>query len=124
MSSPSRRRPPVPVRERATCMCASGNACSSFEAGHALHLIQARLASATPSEWVDALVTATAGAEITVRTLEGAEIVLFHAAGIALDPGEPVALHARYGVLSVRGALRNAAVLAGAVLTPRRASTP
>jgi hypothetical protein len=37
-------------------MCAVGEACTSAARGHALHLIQDRLASATPAAWVDALV--------------------------------------------------------------------
>jgi len=40
-------------------MCVSGGRCSSYAPGHALHLIQARLASATPSDWVDAIVEST-----------------------------------------------------------------
>lgn len=87
------------------CMCGHGGACSSFAPGHALHLIQARLASATPSDWVDAIiehVDAAAG-DLVVRTLDGDAIAVWNADGAAarLSTGTPVALHGRYGVLAV-----------------------
>jgi hypothetical protein len=50
-----------------------GRACSSFAAGHAVHLIQSRLVSATPGEWVDAIAVASAAdGTLTIVTLEGA----------------------------------------------------
>ena len=72
MSSPQRHNPPVEVRERAACMCDHGDVCSSFAPGHALHLIQSRLASATPSDWADAIVESADAATgvIVVRTLD------------------------------------------------------
>lgn len=105
MSTPSNRLSPLSVRERSACMCRHGFACSSYESGHALHLIQARIASATPTEWVDAIVEqadAATGA-LVVRTLDGAEHSLWNGASAALEApeGTPVALHARYGVLAV-----------------------
>lgn len=106
MSSPYRHLPPFPVRERAACMCIHGESCSSFAPGHALHLIQARLSSATPSEWVDAIierVDAETGV-VVLRTVAGAEQVeLWSGAGAANEviPGTPVALHGRYDVLAV-----------------------
>ena len=106
MSSQHRHIPPLEVRERATCMCNHGDACSSYARGHALHLIQSRLASATPSDWADAIVE-SADAEsgvIVVRDLTGAPAVrLWNGAGAArcLEPGTPVALHGRYDVLAV-----------------------
>ncbi|WP_404432451.1 hypothetical protein LG299_00450 [Microbacterium lacus] len=105
MSSPQTHIPPFSVRERAACMCSVGGSCSSFAPGHALHLIQARLASATPSEWSDAFVESvdrTSG-EIVVRTFDGEAIRLWSGAGAAVvvESGAPVALHARYDVLAV-----------------------
>ena len=105
MSTPQNFLPPLQVRERSACMCSRGEICSSFASGHGLHLIQARLASATPSEWVDAIVEradATTG-ELVVCTLEGDAHALWNATGAALEaaPGSPVALHVRYGVLAV-----------------------
>nr|WP_188241703.1 hypothetical protein [Microbacterium sp. MF43] len=86
-------------------MCDYGSACSSFAPGHALHLIQSRLASATPSEWSDAIVehADAASGVILVRTLEGGEpVALWNGAGasLVLSPGAPVALHGRYHVLA------------------------
>ena len=106
MSSPQRHNPPVEVRERAACMCDHGHVCSSFAPGHALHLIQSRLASATPSDWSDAIVESADAATgvIVVRTLADATpIAVWSGAGAAerLAPGSPVALHERYHVLAV-----------------------
>jgi hypothetical protein len=87
-------------------MCDHGDACSSFAPGHALHLIQSRLASATPSDWADAIVEAADAASgvIIVRTFaDAAPVALWNGAGAAavLTPGAPVALHERYHVLAV-----------------------
>ena len=105
MSTPLNRLSPLPVRERSACMCRHGFACSSFEAGHALHLIQARIASATPAEWVDAIVERADAAtgDLTVRTLDGSAHSLWNGSGAALEApaGTPVALHVRYGVLAI-----------------------
>jgi len=105
VSTPLNSLPPLSVRERSACMCRHGFACSSFADGHALHLIQARMASATPSDWVDAVVEhadALSGT-LAVRTLDGTAHEIWSAAGAALEApvGTPVALHVRYGVLSV-----------------------
>ena len=110
MSTPHRHLPPLQVRERAACMCVHGESCSSFAPGHALHLIQARLASATPSDWVDAIVEYADAATgvVVLRTVDGGEQVeLWSGSGAAADaaPGTPVALHGRYNVLAV-GSLR------------------
>lgn len=105
MSTPLNHLSPLSVRERSACMCRHGFACSSFAAGHALHLIQARIASATATEWSDAIVEhadATTG-DLIVRALDGTTHVLWNGAGAALEApaGTPVALHLRYGVLAV-----------------------
>ncbi|MGO1921851.1 MAG: hypothetical protein ACTH07_10850, partial [Microbacterium sp.] len=105
---------PLEVSERAACMCDHGDVCSSFAPGHALHLIQARLASATPSDWVDGLVEradAVTG-ELRVHTLDGEEWALWSAQGAALEaePGTPVALHRTYHVLAVGRVRFNVAV--------------
>ena len=112
MSSPHSHIPPLEVRERAACMCDHGDTCSSFAPGHALHLIQARLASATPSEWVDAIVEASdeRSGFVIVRTLtDAAPIALWNGIGAAAaaTPGTPVALHERYHVLAVGGSRFN-----------------
>lgn len=110
MSTPHRHLPPLQVRERVACMCVHGQSCSSFAPGHALHLIQARLSSATPSEWVDAIVESADAHQgvVVVRTLaEGERIELWSGSGAAREAvtGAPVALHSRYDVLAV-GSLR------------------
>ena len=108
MSSPQSHNPPVEVRERVACMCDHGDVCSSYAPGHALHLIHARLASATPSDWADAIVE-SADAEtgvVVVRTIgDSAPIALWSASGAAANvaPGSPVAVHGRYNVLAVGG---------------------
>jgi hypothetical protein len=106
VSSQPRQIPPYEVRERATCMCDHGDACSSFAPGLALHLIQSRLAAATPSDWSDAIVehADAASGVILVRTLaDGTPIALWNGAGAALvlTPGAPVSVHDRYHVLAV-----------------------
>lgn len=104
MSTSHSRIPPLEVRERAACMCANGEHCSTFAPGHAVHLIQARLASATPSEWIDAIVEATDAAQgsLVLRTVQdAAPILVWNGAGAArLAVGTPVALHGRYHVLA------------------------
>lgn len=114
MTTPLTRRPPFEVRERAACMCGHGYACSSFAPGHALHLIQARMASATPSGWTDAVVESAdpASGVLSLRTLDGDEHALWNSGGAALEanPGTPVALHRAYGVLAVGRAQYNVAV--------------
>ncbi|BDZ40492.1 hypothetical protein [Microbacterium suwonense] len=105
MTTPQTRLSPLEVRERAACMCEHGYACSSFAPGHALHLIQARMASATPRGWVDALVAAAdpASGIVTLRTLDGDAITVWNAGGAALEAvaGTPVALHRDHDVLAI-----------------------
>lgn len=105
VSTPHSHIPPLEVRERAACMCIHGRACSTFAPGHALHLIQARLASATPSDWVDAIVeSADADGTLTLRTIaDGSAVTVWSGSGAAHEAtaGAPVAVHQRYGVLAV-----------------------
>ena len=88
------RLTPAPVRQDAVCMCARGGACSSFAPGHAVHLIQARLVAATPSEWVDAVVTSVEPASGTIVVhglLDVAGIELWNGAGAADAVGPALA---------------------------------
>ncbi|MDQ4214158.1 hypothetical protein [Microbacterium capsulatum] len=109
MNTPRIRLSPLQVRERAACMCDHGDVCSSYAPGHALHLIQARLAAATPIGWADALVTDVDLAEGTIHaiTLDGTEVALWNAGGAALEvaPGQPIAVHTQWDVLAI-GSLR------------------
>jgi len=108
------RPAPLEVTERAACMCDHGDACSSFAPGHALHLIQARLASATPSEWLDGIVDEAdpLTGRLVVRELDGTAHVLHNSSGAALEApaGTPVALHPRYHVLAVGRVQFNVAI--------------
>lgn len=113
MSPQQNRLTPAPVRRDELCMCGHGGTCSSFEPGHAVHLIQARLVASTPSEWVDAIVTEVADADGTLllHTLaDGEPIELWNGAGAAdaAPVGTPVAYHPRYHALSAGGHLFNA----------------
>ena len=111
MNTPLTRLSPLEVRERAACMCDHGDVCSSFAPGHALHLIQARMASATPLSWIDAVVEAAdpASGNLHLRTLDGERIPVWSAGGAALEApaGTPVALHGAYDVLAVGRVLYN-----------------
>lgn len=113
MTTPQTRLSPLEVRERAACMCNHGDVCSSYARGHALHLIQARLASATPSAWADGIVVGTAPAEgrLTVQTLDGNVLELWNAGSAALEApeGTPVAVHTQYDVLAVGSVRYNVA---------------
>jgi hypothetical protein len=113
VSTPLHRLSPLEVTERAACMCDHGDVCSSFTPGHALHLIQARLASATSSEWVDGIVESAdaVSGDLVVRDLDGIAHALWNGAGAALEAAEgtPVALHPRYHVLAVGRAQFNVA---------------
>ncbi|WP_205782911.1 hypothetical protein [Microbacterium sp. ABRD28] len=112
MSSPHRFPTPVEVKGRAACMCMLGRSCTSVAPGHAMHLIQARLIAATPLEWSDAIVTSVAGEVIVLHTLDGTRIDVWSASPIeGLEPGAPVALHARHHALAVGRTRANIAVL-------------
>jgi hypothetical protein len=116
VSSPHSHIPPLEVRERAACMCIHGRACSTFAPGHALHLIQARLAAATPSDWVDAIVEAIhADGTVVLRTIaDTTPVSVWSGSGAAqeISAGTPVALHGRYNVLAVGRRRFNVAPLA------------
>ncbi len=106
MPTPPPRIPAARARQAAACMCRTGRACSSFAPGHAVHLIQARLVAATPGEWADAIVADVdpASGEIWIRLwTDGTVISLWNGAGAsdAVEPGAPVAYHARHHVLTV-----------------------
>jgi hypothetical protein len=113
VSTPQIRLSPREVRQDAACMCDHGYACSSFAPGHALHLIQARMASATPLGWVDALVEdadPTSGV-LSLRTLDGDLVTVWTAGGAALEAavGAPVALHRDHAVLAIGATQYNVA---------------
>jgi hypothetical protein len=83
--------------------CEAHTSCGSDRPGHGVNAIQARLASATPSKWVDALVVdVRPDGFLTVADLAGGIRRLWHHAplGETLAAGDPVAVHAVYGVLA------------------------
>ena len=88
-------------QEAGLAMCA--DACAG--AGHRIHPIQATVAAAAPSSWRDALAATDADGALTITTLEGATVRLWHHLPLELAEGEPVAYHPVAGVLSARGAL-------------------
>lgn len=112
MSSPHRFPTPVEVKGRAACMCATGGSCTSVSPGHAMHLIQARLIAATPREWTDAIVTSVSEGVAVLHTLDGARVEVWSARPIeGVEPGAPVAVHARHHALAVGRSRANVAVL-------------
>lgn len=93
-------------------MCHSGAPCDSFDPGHAVHLIHARLVSATPTLWADAIVTDARPDDGVIELAllaSGALVRVWNAAGAAASVrvGEPVAVHERYHVLAVGSARFN-----------------
>ncbi|MGA0566195.1 hypothetical protein ACO2Q7_02575 [Rathayibacter sp. KR2-224] len=87
----------------ALCSCESGAMCVDIRPGHGLHALQLRLAAATPSQWRDALVVRVReDGWVDAMTLEGAEVTLWNHGDLAhvVKPGEPVAVHSVYNVLS------------------------
>lgn len=105
MSKPQRPFSPLEVREQAVCMCVHGGSCSIYAPGHSLHLLQARLASSTPSQWRDAIVESAnpASGSIVVHLLDNDSVLqVWNASGAAesLVAGSPVAVHALHGVLA------------------------
>ncbi|WP_308796819.1 hypothetical protein [Agromyces silvae] len=83
--------------------CESHEACVSDRPGHGVNAVQARLAHATPSKWVDAIVVDVDRAGfVTVADLGGGIRRLWHHAPLddVLTVGDPVAVHGVYGVLA------------------------
>lgn len=87
--------------------CETAATCESRRPGHGVHPMQERLAAATPSRWIDAIVAnVDDDGFATLAEFDGGDVhrVWHHDAfGGALRPGEPVALHEVYGVLALGG---------------------
>ncbi|MFF2369983.1 hypothetical protein [Agromyces sp. NPDC058110] len=82
--------------------CERAAECASDRPGHGLNAVQARLAAATPSKWIDAVVTSVrADGFVWLATLDGGIRRVWHHEAFegALAVGDPVALHGLYGVL-------------------------
>lgn len=83
--------------------CVDGEACSSHRPGHGLHPMQSRLSQVAVSRWIDAIVvTAASDGFIELVDLEGQAHRVWHHGALsgAVAVGDPVALHAVYGVLA------------------------
>jgi hypothetical protein len=95
-------------------MCAPGSDCDTLSAGHSLSFMRHRLAAATPSKWVDAIVSeVVSDGRIRVTTVgDRGEVVLWHHADLTsiLEIGEPVALHSVYQVLAAGSNWVNVAI--------------
>lgn len=87
----------------ASCAPEQGGMCTDNRPGHGLHAVQLRLAAATPTRWLDALIVGV-GADgwVEVATLDGGSVSLWNHGDLAevVAPGDPVALHAVYNVLA------------------------
>ena len=84
--------------------CEAAAECRSDRPGHRLHAMQERLAGATASKWVDAIVVETdVDGFATLAEFTGTDVhrVWHHDAfDSGLAAGDPVALHELYGVLA------------------------
>jgi hypothetical protein len=83
--------------------------CTQQKPGHAVSFLQLRLAEATRSRWIDAVVTASrSDGSIRIAPLDGtAEVELWHHDDLTphLGVGAPVAMNPLYDVLAA-GLLR------------------
>ena len=91
------------LNHTADCVCELGEMCADTRPGHGLHALQLSLAAATPSQWIDLVVSAaTDTGWVEAYDLDGTPIALWNHRDLAdvVSPGDPVALHAAYNVLS------------------------
>lgn len=108
----SHREPHAPTEPRQGAVmgmrgCELASECRSDRPGHGLHPMQQRLAAATPSKWLDAIVVAVDAAGFgTLATLDGELRRVWHhdAFGGKLAVGDPVALHGIYGIVAAGAA--------------------
>lgn len=103
MTSPLR----VSAEHTVVCLHEAGALCAEVGPGHDMHLLQRRIVAATPSRWIDAIAVAVdADGWLELRDLQGRALTrVWHHAPLAsiVAPGEPVALHDGYHVLSAAG---------------------
>lgn len=93
------------VQDVMQCARAAGESCLNHGAGHAMHALQERVTSATPSKWRDGFIShVSAGGWIGVELLETGETAwLWNHADLtaSVTVGQPVAVHALYHALAV-----------------------
>lgn len=89
----------------ATCAWEQADMCADNRPGHSTHVLQLRLAAATPTKWRDAtVVSVNSDGWIEIAPVDGGSTVLvWNHDDLTRDLplGEPVALHAVYNVLTV-----------------------
>ncbi|HEY8914317.1 hypothetical protein [Lacisediminihabitans sp.] len=95
---------PLPAQQLSVCQSEHAMGCEKVGPGHAMHLIQQRVVSATPSKWLDAVVGAPIGdGWVRLHLLDGSAVSVWHHE--ALDnlaaAGEPVGIHGVYNVVAV-----------------------
>jgi hypothetical protein len=78
--------------------------CAAAASGHALSIMQVRLASATPSKWADAVVVGVseAGWIELAFIADGTTTIVWNHGDLSasIERGDPVAVHSVYGVLA------------------------
>jgi hypothetical protein len=95
---------PLPAQQLSACQSEHAMGCEKVGPGHAMHLIQQRVASATPSKWLDAVVGLPVGdGWVQLHLVDGATTLIWHHEPLAqlLAAGEPVGIHGVYNVLAV-----------------------
>lgn len=108
MSAASAHRP-----IETACALDSGMCAQHGQSGHGLDTMRRRLVAATPRRWVDAIVVGSRrDGSLTIVTLDGDPIDAWHHEDLSptLTAGEPVAVHASYGVLAAGGVWRSIAI--------------
>jgi hypothetical protein len=77
------------------CSHSDEDSCVLTEAGHTVSAIRLVVSAATPSKWRDGIVTRVSGDSGWLRVWNHSDL------STLLRTGEPVALHALYGILAV-----------------------
>jgi len=99
----------------ASCTWEQADMCADNRPGHAVHMLQLRLAAATTSKWRDAIVV-SAGQDgwIELAPVDGGETLrVWNHEDLSrvAAAGDPVAVHTRYNVLTLGS--RRVSVLLG-----------
>ncbi len=94
------------------CDAAHAMMCALEAPGHAAYLMQERIASTTPRQWEDALVSAIeTDGWIDARTLASGELVrVWRHGGFPVAVGEPVAVHRVAALVAVVGETTSAVI--------------
>jgi hypothetical protein len=105
-ASMSNLTPPVTVAM--LCAQSHGAACTSTAAGHGVSAIRDRVTAATPSKWLDAIVTGFGDENwVELRLVETDQVVQVwnhRDLGALVTVGDPVALHGLYDTLAIGSA--------------------